>query len=203
MISCLIFKCLPYSTEYLLFFIIPQQIFAIYIFLGSVKKLIYGRNRTIVTPFPPDQWYVELPRTCTTSLWRWTSDYDPSVAVTGSSTKLRRSGLIGATIILGDLFNIYTLSVPLADMMHSQYTITSHLQQLTLNFDAGSFSRLSKGNWTAKFLAWPIFQCRCSCTSTYPTNIISLTDACARSYLSALLDLLPPNEKQNSWLTQT
>jgi hypothetical protein len=36
-------------------------------------------------------------------------------------------GLIGEAIILGALFSNHTLSVALADIMHSHYTITSHL----------------------------------------------------------------------------
>jgi hypothetical protein len=100
----------------------------------------------------------------------------------------------------GHFQNRHTVS--LADTIHSQYAITSHLLQMALNFDAGSISRARKGKITAKFLPWPIFQCRCSYTSTCPSNIISLADTCAIVCKSALLDLLPPTEKQNYWLTQ-
>jgi hypothetical protein len=56
-------------------------------------------------------------------------------------------GLIGEVIIFGAIFSNHTLSVALADMMHSQYTITSHLisKQETL---------VSFGN---QFLAGPSF----------------------------------------------
>jgi hypothetical protein len=96
------------------------------------------------TPFPFRSMVLKLPCTRTTALQRMNLRFWSIRCRDKFLHKSSMFGLTGEAIILGPLFSNYTLLVPLADMMHSQYTITSHLQQLAINFDAGSISRLWK-----------------------------------------------------------
>ena len=155
------------------------------------------------TRFPHDQWYVQLPCTSTTVLQTMNLGF---WSIRCRDRFLHKSSMFWADWC-GHHFGgpFQHLHSVCATCWHDTFAVHHHATATATgsNFDAGSIIRAWKGNRTAKFLAWPSFQCRCSCTSTYPLNIVSLTDACAIDCKSALLDLLSPTEKQNSWLTQT